>query len=199
MARLLLSESLDCRYGQNRVYAHLATVVVHIAPESTTVAKPCQIKIGSIEWPTSPKPSPISNLQSPPASAQAHLLLACCSGLPPYCAPSLRICQCPDRSLSSGIVTNGPFKLESWKRGESIVFSRNLEYHGRFKGNPQQVQLFSLAEWSTRLQMYEAGDLDMLGVASRAKAATWIWQHGLAEEVGLSGGFPPEKNGGFPG
>ena len=76
--------------------------------------------------------------------------------------------------LSSGLATNGPFKLESWKRGESIVFSHNLEHHSRFKGNPQQVQLFSFAEWSTRLQMYEAGDLDMLGVASRAKAATWI-------------------------
>ena len=37
------------------------------------------------------------------------------------------------------IVTNGPFKLSSWKRGQSMVLERNPTYHGRFEGNLQKV------------------------------------------------------------
>jgi oligopeptide transport system substrate-binding protein len=62
------------------------------------------------------------------------------------------------------IVTNGSFRLEAWNWGESVVLSRNPEYHGRFKGNLQRVELFPLAEWSARLQMYETGGLDVLGI-----------------------------------
>jgi ABC-type oligopeptide transport system substrate-binding subunit/tetratricopeptide (TPR) repeat protein len=62
------------------------------------------------------------------------------------------------------IVTNGPFRLESWQRGKSIRLARNPEYHGRFMGNVQRVELCSLPlkEWSTRLGMYETGSLDIL-------------------------------------
>jgi ABC-type oligopeptide transport system substrate-binding subunit/DNA-binding SARP family transcriptional activator len=62
------------------------------------------------------------------------------------------------------IVTNGPFRLETWNRGELVVLSRNPEYHGLFRGNLQQVKLFPLAEWSARLQMYDQGELDVLGI-----------------------------------
>jgi len=64
------------------------------------------------------------------------------------------------------IVTNGPFKLESWQPGQSMVFSRNLEYHGQFTGNLQQVELvtFPYKEWSTGLKKYETGDLDTLDI-----------------------------------
>jgi ABC-type oligopeptide transport system substrate-binding subunit len=60
------------------------------------------------------------------------------------------------------IVTNGPFRLESWQRGQSIVLVRNPDYHGRFRGNVQRVELSLLAEWSARLEMYEADSLDIL-------------------------------------
>jgi oligopeptide transport system substrate-binding protein len=62
------------------------------------------------------------------------------------------------------VVTNGPFRLEAWKRGELVVLSRNPEYHGVFRGNLQRVELFPLTEWSARLQMYEAGGLDIVGI-----------------------------------
>jgi oligopeptide transport system substrate-binding protein len=57
-------------------------------------------------------------------------------------------------------VTNGPFRLESWQRGQSVVLMRNPEYHGRFKGNVQQLEVFLLADPSAPLAMYEADDLD---------------------------------------
>jgi oligopeptide transport system substrate-binding protein len=60
------------------------------------------------------------------------------------------------------IVTNGPFRLEAWQRGDSLVLVRNPEYHGRFTGNLQQVRLSLLKDWSSTLKMYEADGLDIL-------------------------------------
>jgi len=60
------------------------------------------------------------------------------------------------------IVTNGPFRLETWQRGHSMVLVRNPEYHGQFRGNVQRVELFSLADPSAQLELYEAGSLDIL-------------------------------------
>jgi oligopeptide transport system substrate-binding protein len=60
------------------------------------------------------------------------------------------------------IVTNGPFRLEAWEPGKSIVLVRNLEYHGRFTGNVQRVVLDLSTDQSARLEMYEADALDVL-------------------------------------
>jgi oligopeptide transport system substrate-binding protein len=62
------------------------------------------------------------------------------------------------------IVTNGPFRLEGWQRAESLVLVRNPEYHRRFRGNVQRVELALLTEWSAILEMYEADDLDILNL-----------------------------------
>jgi oligopeptide transport system substrate-binding protein len=65
------------------------------------------------------------------------------------------------------IVTNGPFKLEAWQQGVSMILSRNPDYHGRFTGNVQRVELFFLSsEPSARLAMYEADGLDCLDLSS---------------------------------
>jgi oligopeptide transport system substrate-binding protein len=61
------------------------------------------------------------------------------------------------------IVTNGPFKLETWRRGDAMVLARNPEYHGRFRGNVQQVELLVRGEDPfARLKRYEVDDLDVL-------------------------------------
>jgi ABC-type oligopeptide transport system substrate-binding subunit len=62
------------------------------------------------------------------------------------------------------IVTNGPFRLESWQPDESLVLIRNPEYHGRFTGNVERVELCLLPEWSARLALYEADRLDVLSL-----------------------------------
>jgi len=65
------------------------------------------------------------------------------------------------------LVTNGPFRLEAWKKGESMILIRNPEYHGRFTGNLERVELSYLLsmEWSALLERYEAGGLDVLNIA----------------------------------
>jgi ABC-type oligopeptide transport system substrate-binding subunit/DNA-binding SARP family transcriptional activator len=62
------------------------------------------------------------------------------------------------------IVTNGPFKLASWRQDESIVLTVNPAYHGRRRGNVEQVDLRLLPDgaWRPRSQMYEADELDVL-------------------------------------
>jgi ABC-type oligopeptide transport system substrate-binding subunit/class 3 adenylate cyclase len=65
------------------------------------------------------------------------------------------------------IVTNGPFRLESWQRGEAMVLAANPDYHGPFRGNVQRVELTLLQEWSAileilKLEMYAADDLDIV-------------------------------------
>jgi ABC-type oligopeptide transport system substrate-binding subunit len=71
-------------------------------------------------------------------------------------------------SEAGEIVTNGPFRLASWRQDESIALTRNPEYHGRFRGNVDQVELALIAEgeWSTQLERYEAAGLDVLDVLS---------------------------------
>ena len=65
---------------------------------------------------------------------------------------------------ADNIVTNGAFRLESWEAGKSMVLARNPEYHGRFRGNLQRVELSSGIEKSAVLDVYKTGDLDILGL-----------------------------------
>jgi oligopeptide transport system substrate-binding protein len=65
----------------------------------------------------------------------------------------------------ANIVTNGPFRLQEWRRGESMVLLRNSGYHGRFTGNVQRVEVcLRDLGMPARLKMYEAGDLDVLNI-----------------------------------
>jgi len=60
------------------------------------------------------------------------------------------------------IVTNGPFRLGTWKRGESLVLERNPTYHGRFTGNLDRVECtFLSGQPSVLLQRYEQDNLDI--------------------------------------
>jgi oligopeptide transport system substrate-binding protein len=62
------------------------------------------------------------------------------------------------------IVTNGPFKLETWQPGESMALVHNPGYHGQFGGNIQRVELCLLSDQSALLQMYESDGLDIFGL-----------------------------------
>jgi oligopeptide transport system substrate-binding protein len=61
------------------------------------------------------------------------------------------------------LVTNGPFRLQAWQQGKSMVLTRNPEYHGRFGGNVQRVELDLVSPWSDggRLKEYEIGAADI--------------------------------------
>jgi oligopeptide transport system substrate-binding protein len=63
------------------------------------------------------------------------------------------------------IVTNGPFRLEAWKKGKVMHLVRNQAYHGRFEGNVERVEvLFNLDDPSRELAWYETGRLDIARV-----------------------------------
>ncbi len=64
----------------------------------------------------------------------------------------------PDQPL----LTNGPFLLNRWEPGQTMILSRNPTWYGRFRGNVQQVELFfSSGEWSLRWAKYQANDRDV--------------------------------------
>jgi ABC-type oligopeptide transport system substrate-binding subunit/DNA-binding SARP family transcriptional activator len=65
-------------------------------------------------------------------------------------------------STELGIVTNGPFQLEAWRRGESMVLERNPDYHDQFTGNLQRVELSAPPEGRASLELYEADRWDVL-------------------------------------
>ncbi len=71
------------------------------------------------------------------------------------------------------LVTNGPFQLDSWQKGQPLALVRNPRYHGLSSGNVQRVELFGRATMSDRelVSLYEAGGLDHLfiGVLSDAE------------------------------
>jgi oligopeptide transport system substrate-binding protein len=58
-----------------------------------------------------------------------------------------------------------------------MVLSRNPNYHGRFRGNVQRVEVSLLSEWPARLEMYEADALDTLSLwdllGERDRARQW--------------------------
>lgn len=62
------------------------------------------------------------------------------------------------------LVTNGPFMLKTWSKYETLVLLRNPNYHGRFPGNLERVEMLTeIDSQSTRfLEMYEADALDIL-------------------------------------
>jgi oligopeptide transport system substrate-binding protein len=66
------------------------------------------------------------------------------------------------------LVTNGPFTLQSWRPGESMVLVRYPHYHGRFRGNVRQVELSLIpaGEWLAEQEMYDADQLDALWLYS---------------------------------
>ena len=61
------------------------------------------------------------------------------------------------------LVTNGPFRLETWRPNELVVLTRNPEYRGRFGGNVQRVEadLAEIWDWDDLLRRYEGDELSV--------------------------------------
>jgi len=64
------------------------------------------------------------------------------------------------------VVTNGPFRLETWRPNELVVLTRNPEYRGRFGGNVERVEadLAEIWDWDDLLRRYEADELSVTNV-----------------------------------
>jgi oligopeptide transport system substrate-binding protein len=72
---------------------------------------------------------------------------------------------------TNNLVTNGPFVVEAWQPDESVMLVRNPNYHGRFRGNLQRVELILCSDPQDALALYEADELDVLD----------LWQIPLAD------------------
>jgi ABC-type oligopeptide transport system substrate-binding subunit/tetratricopeptide (TPR) repeat protein len=70
----------------------------------------------------------------------------------------------PGWAAGAGLVSDGAFRLDVWRPGERLELVRNPGYHGRFGGNLERVILLPVQAWDERLRLYEADELDILGV-----------------------------------
>jgi oligopeptide transport system substrate-binding protein len=61
------------------------------------------------------------------------------------------------------LVTNGPFKLERWQPGHSMLLTRNPHYRGQFAGNVDEVDLIlNAASVADQSELYAADRLDIV-------------------------------------
>jgi len=61
------------------------------------------------------------------------------------------------------IVTNGPYRLREWQRGNRLMLQRNPDYFAAASVRIPEVHYLIVPESSTGLAMYENGELDLLG------------------------------------
>lgn len=59
------------------------------------------------------------------------------------------------------IVTNGPFRLDSWIEGETLELARNQDYYGKFDGNVEVVELSMSPSGLGELEIYEQDRIDV--------------------------------------
>ncbi len=76
------------------------------------------------------------------------------------------------------IVTNGPFRLHAWERGQSMLFEQRPDYHGPLGGNVKRVEVALLADPSRRLELYEADGLDIASVSAAEMQRARQWHAG---------------------
>jgi ABC-type oligopeptide transport system substrate-binding subunit/DNA-binding SARP family transcriptional activator len=65
-----------------------------------------------------------------------------------------------DWAYPGNLVSNGPYELVEWERGERLVLRRNRWYRGRFPGNATQVNCTVITEFGPALDLYAAGAVD---------------------------------------
>jgi len=59
-----------------------------------------------------------------------------------------------DWTKTANFVSNGAFLLASWERGKSMLLERNPNYHGRFSGNLEQVEITFTNQVEDKLKAY---------------------------------------------
>lgn len=62
------------------------------------------------------------------------------------------------------LVSNGPYQLVEWRRGERLVLRRNQSYQGPFPGNAELVQCRVFTDFHPVLEAYAADDLDAISM-----------------------------------
>jgi len=66
--------------------------------------------------------------------------------------------------VGPNLVTNGPFMLTHWVRGGEMVLEKNHNYWDADNVNLEKIHISLINNEMTALQMYEKGDLDLMGL-----------------------------------
>ena len=69
------------------------------------------------------------------------------------------------------LVSNGPFILAEWQRGERMILARNPRYYAPFSGNTQRVELALENDAETIMAAYAADALDVVHLDYRFSLA----------------------------
>ncbi|GGJ91775.1 dipeptide-binding protein DppE [Lentibacillus kapialis] len=64
-------------------------------------------------------------------------------------------------SEADSFVSNGPFKLETWKHDKEMVFAKNDQYWDKDTVNLDKVHWAMVTDVNTEYQMFESDELDM--------------------------------------
>jgi oligopeptide transport system substrate-binding protein len=86
-------------------------------------------------------------------------------------------------------VYNGPFKIESWDNGNSMVLVKNDTYWDADNVNLQTINMTNIKEFATQAQLFEAQELDISG-AQTDYIEKWTEQADAGEFQKLTGEDP---------
>ncbi len=86
-------------------------------------------------------------------------------------------------------VYNGPFKIESWDNGNSIVLVKNETYWDAENVYLQKINMTNIKEFATQAQLFEAKELDISG-AQTDYIEKWSEQAEAGEFQKLTGSDP---------
>ena len=68
-----------------------------------------------------------------------------------------------DQHAGNGFICSGPFMLKEWKRNNKIVLAKNPHYHRAADVLLEEISLNMVDSEMTSLQMFEKGEIDILG------------------------------------
>lgn len=86
-------------------------------------------------------------------------------------------------------VYNGPFKIESWDNGNSMVLVKNDTYWDADNVYLQKINMTNIQEFATQAQLFEAQELDITG-AQTDYIETWSERAETGEFQKLTGDAP---------
>lgn len=62
------------------------------------------------------------------------------------------------------VISNGPFRLESWARNSSLVLRKNDHYFDKDKVKLDKITFLIMTDENTRYNAYESGEIDLIAV-----------------------------------
>jgi ABC-type oligopeptide transport system substrate-binding subunit/DNA-binding SARP family transcriptional activator len=62
------------------------------------------------------------------------------------------------------LISNGPFELLSWEKGDGIQLGKNSHYRGNFPGNIDQIECRFYPDEEVAIREFQTGDIDALSL-----------------------------------